>query len=327
MRRITATAASQTVVAANREKYDLVRDGVQVSYRDDKGKPTPRRLRVLDFDDPDNNHFLCVREMWVRGDLYRRRADIIGFVNGLPLLFIECKNIHRDLKTAFEENYADYRDTVPHLFHHNAVVMFGNGEKARIGSIVDYCGIPKHLRKALATFAGTQPDGDGGKGIDPARPDEELLADLAESNAMVRSFLKDGGAPLDDVIRKEGFARNAAIVACKEVANGNDETRKRFEVLRREDKTDTRRIKTVAKELLRTLKAEKLRVDQWREKEATQSAVKVAIHAFLYSDETGLPDGAYSNDDVTGMSEAVFAHVYRAYPTVPSPFYDDATAA
>ena len=996
VRRITATAASQTIVAANREKYDLLRDGVQVTYRDDKGRPTQRRLRVLDFDDP----------TWVRGDLYRRRPDIIGFVNGLPLLFIECKKIHRDLKAAFEKNYADYRDTVPHLFHHNAVVMFGNGTKARIGSItsrwghfhewkrlaeddpgavdmetllkgvcdkrnfldlvenftlfdessgesrkilarnhqflgvnravetvrerkqragklgvfwhtqgagksysmvmftrkvrrklggnftflvltdrddldtqiyktfagcgvvdhdrdpcrassrehlgrllaehkshvfsliqkfnrdvdpetgytrrddvivisdeahrtqygtlalnmrnalpnasyigftgtplftgdeitrkvfgdyvstydfqravedgatvplyydargdklgvaiddlnariaekleeletddidvaqrlerelkreyhvvtagrrldqvardfvrhyaaawetgkamlvcidkvtcvrmhgliehywderigeleaehakapgeqeaiylrrqidwmretraavvvseeqgevekfrrwdldivphrrivkegmdlpaemrakprfrnmqrmavddafkeqehpfriavvcamwltgfdvpslatlyldkplkahtlmqaiaranrvnegknnglvVDYCGILKHLRKALATFAGTQPDGSGGKGIDPARPDEELLADLAEAIGMVRRFLDDGGAPLDDVIRKTGFARNAAIVACKEAANENDETRKRFEILCREvfkkfrasinvrgvnahrtdrdaidvvyrslqedreqadigdiirmlqevvdaaidvrsgrvaedrppydisqidfdrlkrefersrsqrtavqalkhtveqrlrrllarnplrtdfqqhyeqivaeynrekdrvtiertfeellkfvqeleeeesralregldeeslaifdllkkpdlGKADIQRLKKVAKELLRTLKAEKLRVDQWREKEATQSAVKVAIHDFLYSDETGLPAGTYSEADVSAMSDAVFAHVYRAYPAVPSPFYDDVTAA
>ena len=981
---------------------------MQVTYRDDRGRRTKRRLRVLDFDHPENNHFLCVREMWVRGDLYRRRPDIVGFVNGLPLLFIECKNIHRDLKAAFEKNYADYRDTVPHLFHHNAVVMFGNGEKARIGSItsrwghfhewkrlaedepgavdmetllkgvcdkrnfldlvenfilfddssgetrkilarnhqflgvnraveavrerkarngklgvfwhtqgagksysmvlftrkvrrklggnftflvltdrddldtqiyktfagcgvvdhdrdpcrassgehlgrllaehkshvfsliqkfnqdvdpetgytqrddvivisdeahrtqygtlalnmrnalpnagyigftgtplftgdeitrqvfgdyvstydfqravedgatvplyydargddlgvaiddlneriaekleeletddidvaqrlerelkrdyhvitaekrldqvardfvrhysaawetgkamlvcidkvtcvrmhalierywderieeleaehakapgeqeaiylrrridwmretraavvvseeqgevekfrrwdldivphrriikegmdlpaemrakprfrnlqrmavddafkeqehpfriavvcamwltgfdvpslstlyldkplkahtlmqaiaranrvnegknngliVDYCGVLKHLRKALATFAGTQSGGQGGAGgeIDPARPHEELLADLAEAIALVRSFLQDGGAPLDDVIRKEGFARNAGIVACKEVANENDETRKRFEVLCREvfkkfkacinvrgvnahradrdaidvvyrslqrdreqadirdiirmlhevvdsaidvradragedrptydisaidfdrlkrefersrsqrtavqalkhtveerlrrllarnplrtdfqqhyeqivaeynrekdrvtiertfeellkffeeleeeenralregldeeslavfdllkkpdlDKDDLRRIKTVSKELLQTLKAEKLRVDQWREKEATQSAVKVVIHDFLYSDETGLPAGAYSDDEVEATSEAVFAHVYRAYPTVPSPFYDDVTAA
>ena len=1006
VRRITATAASQTIVAANREKYDLLRDGVQVTCRDDKGRPTRRRLRVLDFDDPANNHFLCVRELWVRGDLYRRRPDIIGFVNGLPLLFIECKNIHRDLKAAFEKNYADYRDTVAHLFHHNAVVMFANGEKARIGSItsrwghfhewkrlaeeepgavdmetllkgvcdrrnfldlvenfilfdessgetrkilarnhqflgvnraveavrernarngklgvfwhtqgagksysmvmftrkvhrrlggnftflvltdrddldtqiyktfagcgvvdhdrdpcrassgdhlgrllaehkshvfsliqkfnqdvdpeagytqrddvivisdeahrtqygtlalnmrnalpnagyigftgtplftgdeitrqvfgdyvstydfqravedgatvplyydargddlgvaiddlneriadkleeletdnidvaqrlerelkrdyhvitaekrldqvardfvrhytaawetgkamlvcidkvtcvrmhaliehyweerieeleaehakapgeqeaiylrrqidwmretrtavvvseeqgevekfrrwdldivphrrivkegmelpaemrakprfrnlqrmavddafkeqehpfrvalvcamwltgfdvpslstlyldkplkahtlmqaiaranrvnegknngliVDYCGVLKHLRKALATFAGAQPGGEGGgKEIDPARPDEELLADLAEAIAMVRSFLDDGGAPLDDVIWKLSFHRNAAIVACKEVANRNDETRKRFEVLCREvfkkfkacinakgvnahraerdavdviyrslqsdrenadishiirilqgvvdeaiglrgnrvgdrepydisaidfdrlkrefersrsqrsavqalkhtveerlrrllarnplrtdfqqhyeaivadynrekdrvtiertfeellkffeeleeeesravregldeeslaifdllkkpdlDKADLRRIKTVAKELVRTLKAEKLRVDQWREKEATQCAVKVAIHDFLYRDETGLPAGAYSDDEVETTTEAVFAHVYRAYPTVPSPFYDDVTAA
>ena len=1006
VRRITARVAAQTTVAANREKYDLIRDGVQVTCRDDKGKPTQRRLRVIDFDEPANNHFLCVRELWVRGDLYRRRPDLVGFVNGLPLLFIECKNIHRDLKAAFETNYADYRDTVPHLFHHNAVVMFGNGEKARVGSItsrwghfhewkrlaedepgavdmetllkgvcdrrnfldlvenfilfddssgetrkilarnhqflgvnraveavrdrraregklgvfwhtqgagksysmvmfsrkvrrklggnftflvltdrddldtqiyktyagcgvvdhdrdpcrassgehlrrllgehkshvfsliqkfnqdvdpavaytqrddvivisdeahrtqygtlalnmrnalpnascigftgtplftgdeitrkvfgdyvstydfqravedgatvplyysargdklgvaiddlneriadrleeletddidvaqrleremkrdyhvvtagrrldqvardfvrhysaawetgkamlvcidkvtcvrmhglierywrerieelkaelakapgeqeaiylqrqigwmdetraavvvseeqgevdkfrrwdidivpyrrlikngmelpaamraeprfrnrqrmavddafkeqehpfriavvcamwltgfdvpslatlyldkplkahtlmqciaranrvnegknnglvVDYCGILKHLRRALATFAGTLPGG-GGREIDPARPDEEMLDDLAEAIALVRRFLDDGGAPLDEVIRKEGFERNAAIVACKEVANENDETRKRFEVMCREvfkkfracinvrgvnahrgdrdaidvvyrslqhdreqadisdiirklhevvdaaidvqvdrtgdedpipydisaidfdrlkrefqrtrekrttvqalkhtveqrlqqllarnplrtdfqqhyeaivaeynrekdrvtiertfeallkfvqeleqeesralregldeeslaifdllkkpdlGRTDIERIKRVAKELLRALKAEKLRVDQWRDKEATQSAVKVAIRDFLYADETGLPDGAYSDEDVMTRSEAVFAHVYRAYPTVPSPYYDGIAAA
>ena len=135
VRQITAAVASQTIVAANREKCDLMRDGVQVAFRNDKGERAQERLRVFDFETPENNAFLCVRELWIRGDLYRRRADIIGFVNGLPLLFIECKNIYRDLKAAFEENYSDYRDTIPHLFHHNAVVMFGNGEQAKIGSI------------------------------------------------------------------------------------------------------------------------------------------------------------------------------------------------
>ena len=102
-----------------------------------------------------------------------------------------------------------------------------------------------------------------------------------------------------------------------------------FDLLKKPDlnKTDLRRIKMVAKELLRTLKAEKLRVDQWREKEATRSAVHVAIRDFLYSDATRLPPGAYSDEDVTTTTEAVFAHVYRAYPTVPSPFYDDVAAA
>ena len=133
VRQITATVASQTIVTANREKYNLVRDGVQVTFRNDKDELVRERLRVFDFETPENNHFLCVRELWIKGDLYRRRADVVGFVNGLPLLFIECKNIHRDLRTAFEENYSDYRDTIPHVFHHNAVVMFGNGEKAKIG--------------------------------------------------------------------------------------------------------------------------------------------------------------------------------------------------
>jgi len=135
VRQITATVAAQPLFATNREKYTQIIDGVQVTFRNDKGERDRRRLRLFDFDAPDNNDFLCVRELWVRGDLYRRRADIIGFVNGLPLLCIECKNLHKNLKAAFEQNFSDYRDTIPHLFHHNAIVMFGNGEQGRIGSI------------------------------------------------------------------------------------------------------------------------------------------------------------------------------------------------
>jgi len=135
VKQLTVTATSQDTVTANREKYMLMRDGVPVTFRNDKGERAQARLRVFDFDEPENNHFLCVRELWIQGSLYRRRADMIGFVNGLPLLFIECKNIHRNLKAAFDQNYSDYCDTIPHLFHHNAVVMFGNGEQARIGSI------------------------------------------------------------------------------------------------------------------------------------------------------------------------------------------------
>jgi type I restriction enzyme R subunit len=135
VRQVTATVASQNLAATNREKYAQVRDGVQVTFRNDRGERVRQRLRLFDFESPDNNDFLCVRELWVRGDLYRRRADIIGFVNGLPLLFIECKNLHKNLKAAFEQNFSDYRDTIPHLFHHNAIVMFGNGEQAKIGSI------------------------------------------------------------------------------------------------------------------------------------------------------------------------------------------------
>ena len=135
VRQIVVIVASQTLLATNREKYDLIKDGVQVTFRNADDERVRQRLRVFDFAEPENNHFLCVRELWVRGDLYRRRADIVGFVNGLPLLFIECKNIHKDLKTAFEKNYSDYLDTIPHLFHHNAIVMFGNGDKAKIGSL------------------------------------------------------------------------------------------------------------------------------------------------------------------------------------------------
>ena len=135
VRRIVTVSASQTMAAANREKYELIKDGVQVAFRNAKGERVRERLQVLDFDVPENNHFLCVRELWVQGDLYRRRADIIGFVNGLPLMFMELKNVSRSIRAAYEENFGDYKDTVPHLFHHNAFVVLANGVDAKLGSL------------------------------------------------------------------------------------------------------------------------------------------------------------------------------------------------
>ena len=135
VRQITATTAAQTLLATNREKYELVKDGVQVTFHNQKGERERQRLKVFDFTEPLNNHFLCVRELWVRGDLYRRRADIVGFVNGLPLLFMELKNVTKDIRAAYEKNLKDYKDTVPHLFHHNALVVLANGVEAKLGTV------------------------------------------------------------------------------------------------------------------------------------------------------------------------------------------------
>lgn len=134
IRQLTETSVAQSALQTNRELYALIRDGVKVSYRAAKGGMETRTLRVIDFANPANNTFLCVRELWVKGSLYRRRADIVGFVNGLPLLFIEVKNLHKNLERAHRENLSDYRDTVPHLFHHNAITILGNGHKAVVGA-------------------------------------------------------------------------------------------------------------------------------------------------------------------------------------------------
>ena len=135
VRRLTEQNVGQSLVLANREKHNLLRDGVKVAVRGADGKTAKRTLRVFDFENPENNHFLAVREFWIQGDLYRRRADILGFVNGIPLLFIELKNTHRDLETAYNGNLADYKDVIPHLFHHNAVILLSNGEEAKVGTI------------------------------------------------------------------------------------------------------------------------------------------------------------------------------------------------
>jgi type I restriction enzyme R subunit len=112
-----------------------MRDGVPVTYRTPTGEEKHEQLDVIDFDTPENNHFLAVRELWIKGDIYRRRPDLIGFVNGLPLVFMELKNIHRNLEAAYEENFSDYKDTIPHLFHHNALVILANGDDAEVGAL------------------------------------------------------------------------------------------------------------------------------------------------------------------------------------------------
>ncbi len=135
LRQITEVPVTHGTLQINREKYELVKNGVQVQFRDAKNELVKKRLKMIDWDNPEANHFLCVREMWIKGDLYRRRADIVGFVNGLPLLFVECKALHKDIRHAYDGNLADYKDTIPHLFHHNAFIVLGNGVDARIGSV------------------------------------------------------------------------------------------------------------------------------------------------------------------------------------------------
>lgn len=135
VKQIAEYSFTQLLTTTNREKYALLKDGVQVSFRNENGETEKKRLRIFDFQHAENNHFLAVREFWIKGALYRRRADLIGFVNGIPLLFFEAKNINKNLRVAYEQNLSDYKQTIPHLFHHNAFIVLGNGVKAKIGSV------------------------------------------------------------------------------------------------------------------------------------------------------------------------------------------------
>ena len=104
------------------------------------------------------------------------------------------------------------------------------------GLIVDYCGILKNLRRALATFAGTTGDGDdnGEEGTDPAKPEEELLQRLDEALAGISHWLDERGTPLAGILDSTGFARNKAILDTKNAINENDEVRKRFQLMARD---------------------------------------------------------------------------------------------
>jgi len=360
------------------------------------------------------------------------------------------------------------------------------------GLIVDYCGILKNLREALATFATGGEAGTGGGPKPPVKPDEELLEELAEVIDHTRVFLKDRGFELETVTVKTGFEKIAAIKDAKDVINQSEETRKRFEILARVvfkkfkaclnikavndfkephdaidiiykklqgdrdtadisriiqgfhevvdqavevrkagagsddylydiskidfellqeefakkkhknttvyclkeviekklarmlkrnplrtdfnkryqeiikeyneeknrstiektfeelmkyyrqlseeekraaregldeeklavfdlllkpdiSKADREKVKRLSSKLLESLKAEKLSVENWREKEVTKAAVKTFIYNYLYDENTGLPDPFYSEDDVEDKADIVFEHVFMQY--------------
>lgn len=119
----------------NEEKYFLIRDGIPITVKKPNGRTEQRKATVIDFQTPENNHFLAIRELWIHGDLYRRRTDIVGFVNGIPLLFIELKKNTVDVQDAYTNNYTDYLSTIPHLFYYNAFLILSNGTEAKVGTL------------------------------------------------------------------------------------------------------------------------------------------------------------------------------------------------
>jgi type I restriction enzyme, R subunit len=120
---------------ANREVYRLLKDGIKVTVRNEDDEETAETARVVDWDSPYNNDLLLVSQLWVAGEMYTRRADLVGFVNGLPLVFVELKASHRRLEAAYRDNLRDYKDTIPQLFWYNALIVLSNGSQTRIGSI------------------------------------------------------------------------------------------------------------------------------------------------------------------------------------------------
>src|ERR1035441_5532335 len=119
---------AMSLVAANQEVYNLLRDGIPVEFDDAQGKKQQDRVRLIDFrpNGADNNRYLAVTQLWIKGELGFRRPDVLLYVNGLPLVFIELKNSNVKLKAAFTDNLTNYKREIPQLFLTNAFCVLSN---------------------------------------------------------------------------------------------------------------------------------------------------------------------------------------------------------
>lgn len=124
-----------SLVNANKEIHGLLRSGANVQVTGKNGELETETVRFFDFGDPANNHFLCVSQLWVVGEMHTRRPDVVIFVNGIPLLLLELKASHKSLADAYRDNLRDYKDTIPKLFWYNLGIIISNGIENKFGSL------------------------------------------------------------------------------------------------------------------------------------------------------------------------------------------------
>lgn len=131
---------SMSAIKANMELYTAIRDGVSITYEDENGeKHENESLKLIDFENSENNEFLVVSQLWIQSTgrtpyCAYRRPDLILYVNGLPLVFIELKNSNVKLKNAFDDNLKNYKNDIPQLFLTNAFCVLSNATDTKLGS-------------------------------------------------------------------------------------------------------------------------------------------------------------------------------------------------
>ena len=173
--------------AANREVYRLIKDGVKVktgstetlrhAQGDKQGEEETVTVKIIDWDNPKNNDFFLAKQFWISGEMYKRRADLVGFVNGFPLVFIELKASTSDLRTPTTTISSDYKDTIPQLFWYNAPSSFPTAAKR-----------DREHDRGMGAFCGVEEinsEGETGRGLagddDPGDLRTARLLDIVEN--------------------------------------------------------------------------------------------------------------------------------------------------
>lgn len=125
--------SAMSPIAANEQVYLLLKNGY--AYTTDAAGEEDCVVRYVDWNTPSQNDFLLCSQMTICGEIETRRPDLLGFVNGLPLVFVELKASHKNLLTAYKNNLSDYRKEIPQLFHYNQLIILSNGVQSQVGTI------------------------------------------------------------------------------------------------------------------------------------------------------------------------------------------------
>jgi type I restriction enzyme R subunit len=126
---------AMSTIAANRELDSLIRDGVPVEFEEKSGKKQQDRVRFIDFNHKGGNRFLAVSQLWIKGERKYRRPDVLLYINGIPLVFIELKDSNIALRNAYDDNLTNYRHDIPQLFNTNTLCVLSNAIETKVGSI------------------------------------------------------------------------------------------------------------------------------------------------------------------------------------------------
>ena len=127
------TPVSGDLMQTNYQNYQKIRNGITVEYNKN-GKKTSNILRLLSYNDALSNTFTVASQMWIKGETHWRRPDLIIFINGFPLVFIELKNSNIPVKNAYDINLKNYLKDIPYLFNYNQICVLSNGMETRLGS-------------------------------------------------------------------------------------------------------------------------------------------------------------------------------------------------
>lgn len=128
------TRLDKSEFEANKEIAGLIKNGIQLEINNANGRKETVNVKVVDFNEPTKNDYLVVSQLWIQGQFIRRRPDLIVFLNGLPIIFIELKNSNIAVRNAYDDNLTNYRRDIPLLFHYNALCMLSNGFETKVGS-------------------------------------------------------------------------------------------------------------------------------------------------------------------------------------------------